>query len=146
MIAAPEATAAVFDQPQAASLDAVFGAALLELHHPVRDAVHRLVFQVGRQVVEQQHGRAVPGEVMLQREDLAPVAQRTLRQQTDLRQAVEHDAFRVHPFELARRIDRVVSPSSRSDEYSRLCCWSASSRLSGGTTSKIVDAVSSCQP
>ena len=51
--------------------------------------------RVGGQVVEQQHGRAVPGEIVLQRQDLPAVAQRALRQQADLGQAVEHDARRL---------------------------------------------------
>ena len=59
---------------------------------PCGDAVHRLVERLGGQVVEQQHGRAVAREIVLQRQDLAAVAQRALRQQADLGQAVEHDA------------------------------------------------------
>ena len=36
---------------------------------------------------------------MLQREDLAPIAQRALREQADLREAVEHDALRLDPLD-----------------------------------------------
>ena len=58
----------------------------------MHDAVHGLVESVRRQVVEQQDGGAVPRKIMLQGQDLPPVAQRALRKQADLRQAVEHDA------------------------------------------------------
>jgi hypothetical protein len=46
-------------------------------------------------VVEQQHGRAMLREVLLEVQDLAAVAQRPLRQQAQLRQRVEHDAPRL---------------------------------------------------
>ena len=41
-------------------------------------------------VVEQQHSGFAPGEELLQRQDLSTVTQRVLRQQAQLRQAVEH--------------------------------------------------------
>ena len=55
------------------------------------------------------------GRIMLERENLAPVAQRALRQQPDFREAVDDDALRLEP------LDRIedpltVSPSSRSEE------------------------------
>ena len=91
VIAAAEALAAIFDHPQPAPLGAIFGRQLLEPDHAVRDAVHGLVVRLAGQVVEHQHGRAAAREIMLQRQDLAPIAQRALRQQPDFRQAVEHD-------------------------------------------------------
>ena len=55
---------------------------------------------------------------MLQREDLPAIAQRTLRQQPDLREAVDDNAFGLQPVRLPRMIRSPVSPSSRSEEYS----------------------------
>ena len=81
----------------------------------MRDAVHGLVGHFGGQVVEQQHGGAELREIMLERQDLPAVAQRTLRQQPDLGQAVEDDAVGLER-STASKICFVVSPSSRSDE------------------------------
>ena len=66
MEAAPEALAAVLDHPQAAPLGAVVRCHLLKADHPMGDAVNGLVVDVGRQVVQQQDGRALLGEVVLQ--------------------------------------------------------------------------------
>ncbi len=54
---------------------------------------------LGGQVVQHHDGGIVLGEIMLQREDLAAVAQRALRQQPDLRQAVDHDPLRLEPLD-----------------------------------------------
>jgi hypothetical protein len=48
---------------------------------------------VGRQVVEQQNGRAVTREVVLERQNLPPVAQGALAEQADFRERIEHDAL-----------------------------------------------------
>ncbi len=52
--------------------------------------MHGLVEAVGGQIVEQQDGGAVLGEVVLQRQNLPAIAQRALGQQADLRKAVDH--------------------------------------------------------
>ena len=49
----------------------------------------------GGQVVEQHHRGIELREVVLERQDLPAVAQRALRQQPDLGQAVDHDAARL---------------------------------------------------
>ena len=103
VVAAAERLAAILDDPQPPPLGAVVGRQLLQPDHAVRDAVHGLVGRLGGQVVEHQHGRVVPGEIVLQRQDLAAVAQRALRQQADLRQAVEHDPVRLHAARPPRR-------------------------------------------
>jgi hypothetical protein len=92
-IAAAETSAAIFDDPHPPTLGAVFGGQFLQLDHAVGDRVNRLVVHVGRQIVEQQDGRAVPREIVLQGQDLPAIAQRALRQQPDFGQAVDH-----HPF------------------------------------------------
>ena len=61
----------------------------------MRDAVHGLVGGFGGQIVEQQNRGAVLREIMLDRQDLPPVAQRALRQQADFGQAVEHHPVRL---------------------------------------------------
>lgn len=45
----------------------------------------------GGQIVEHQHGGALLGKTVLERQDLAAIAQGILRQQPDFRQAVDHD-------------------------------------------------------
>jgi hypothetical protein len=99
VIAAAIAPAAIFDDPEAAALGAIVPRQFLETDHAMRHAVHSLVGRVGGEVVEQQHRRLVAGEIMFQRQDLAAVAERTLRQQPDFGQAVEHDAIRPSPLE-----------------------------------------------
>ena len=95
VIAAAIALAAIFDDPQPAPLGAIFGRQLLEPDHAVRDAVHGPVVGLARQIVEHQHGRSAAREIMLQRQDLAAIAKRGLREQADFRQAVQHDADRL---------------------------------------------------
>ena len=67
------------------------------------DAVHRLVERLGGKVVQQQDGGTVTGEEVLQRQDLPAVAQRALRQQAELRQAVEHDPAGRYALDRPRR-------------------------------------------
>ena len=63
------------------------------------DAVYGLVRRVGRHVVEQEHGRPLPDEEMLEAEDLPSVAQGTLSEEPDLGQAVQHDPQRLYTLE-----------------------------------------------
>ena len=60
------------------------------------NAVHGLVGDFGGQIVEQHHRGVEFREIVLDRENLPPIAQRTLRQQPDLGEAVEHDPARLH--------------------------------------------------
>ncbi len=55
---------------------------------------------VAGEVVDQPDGGVAAGEELLQRQHLAPVAQRVLGQQPHFRQAVEHHAPRLHPLHL----------------------------------------------
>jgi hypothetical protein len=95
MVPAAEAPAAVLHDAHAPALGAVLGRQLLQPDDAVRHAVHRLVGGVGGQVVQQQDRDVLAGEVVLQRQDLPPVAERALRQQPDLRQAVDHHPLRL---------------------------------------------------
>ena len=65
----------------------------------MRDAVHGLVGDFSGQIVEQHHRGVEFREVMLDRQNLPPIAQRTLRQQPDFGQAVEHDPARPRAFD-----------------------------------------------
>ena len=72
-------------------LGAVLGRELLKAHDPVGDALELQVFRLGRQVVEQEH-RAFPAdEVLLEGQDLPPVAERVLGEQPHLRERVDDD-------------------------------------------------------
>ena len=68
---------------------------LLEPVHPVGNAVDGLVESFRRHVVEQQDGCCLAAEIVLEGENLAPVSQRALREQTDLGQAVQRDPRRL---------------------------------------------------
>ena len=105
VVAAAKRLAAALGDAQPPPLGAVDRRKLLELDDAVGDAVHRAVVGFAGQVVEHDHGRVMLGEIMFEREDLPPVAQRALRQQPDFRQAVDHHALRPNPldrFEHAR--------------------------------------------
>ena len=95
MVAAAKFHAAIFDDARAPPLCAIGRRQFLQPQHAVRDAVDGLVGESDGQVVEQQHGGAELCEIMLDRQDLPPVAQRTLRQQPDLGKAVEHHPVRL---------------------------------------------------
>ena len=72
---------------------------LIEVDDAVGDAVHGAVGGLGREIIEHDDGGIVLGEIMLERQDLAAIAQRALRQQPDFRQAVDDDALRLQAFD-----------------------------------------------
>ncbi len=98
--AAAELAGAVLDDPDPPALGAVFGRQFLQPDHPVGHAVHGLVQALGGEIVEQQHGGAAPGEIVLQGQHLPAVAKRALGQQPDLREAVDHDPTGTHGLHL----------------------------------------------
>ena len=69
------------------------------MNDAVGDAMDRPVGGLGGQVVEQQDGGLVPREIMLEREDLTTIAQRALREQANLRQAVDDHAHGLEPLD-----------------------------------------------
>ena len=95
VIAAAEVDAAQLGDAQAPALRAIKGDQLVERQHAVRQALQMAVRRRAGQVVEQQHGATAAGEVLLERQHLAAIAQRTLGQQADLRQRIEHQPFRL---------------------------------------------------
>ena len=102
VIAATKFHAAIFDDASPAPFRAIGRCQFFQTQHAMGDAVHRLVGDFGRQIVEQHHGGVALREVVLDRQNLPPVTQRALRQQADLGQAVEHHPVRLralHHFE-----------------------------------------------
>ena len=94
VIAAAEFHAAIFDDARAPPLRAVGRRQFLQPKHAMGDAVHGLVGDIGGEIVEQHHRGAEFREIMLDRQNLPPIAQRALRQQPDFGQAVEHHPAR----------------------------------------------------
>jgi hypothetical protein len=68
--------------------------------------MHRLVERLGGKVVQQQDGGTVTREEVLQRQDLPPIAQRALRQQAELRHAVQHDPAWRYAFDERENLSR----------------------------------------
>ena len=66
------------------------------MRNAVSDAMHSAVDALRSEVVQHDHRRAVLGEIVLEREDLPPIAQGALRKQTNLRQTVNNDALRAN--------------------------------------------------
>ena len=89
MKAAAEFHPAIFDDARAPPLRAIRGRQFFQTKHAMRDAVHGLVGDIGGEIVEQHHRGAEFCEIMLDRQNLPPVAQRALRQQPDFGKAVE---------------------------------------------------------
>src|SRR5690348_8903908 len=99
MVAAAKGLGPTFDDANPPPLAAIGPRQLIEMDDAVRDAVHGAVNGLGGQIIEQHDRRLVAREIMLQREDLAPVAQRALRQKADLGQAVDDDALWLQPLD-----------------------------------------------
>ena len=99
VIAAAKALAAAFHHAKPAPFAAIDRRQLIEVDHAVRNAVNGAVGALGGEIVEHDDSGIMLGEIMLQRQNLPPVAQRALRQQTDFRQAVDDDALRLDPLD-----------------------------------------------
>lgn len=65
VIAATIGPAAELDDAQAAAFGSVIGSQFLEPDDAMRHRMHGLVERFGGQIVEHQHRRAAPGEIML---------------------------------------------------------------------------------
>src|SRR5215210_8684730 len=102
MVAAPKVHASHLDDPNAPPLRPVSGSKLLKMDDGVTEAVQVEVVLVRGQVIEQEYGRVVEQEEVLERKDLAAVAQRPLREQPDLGEAVEDHPGGAYPFDLGQ--------------------------------------------
>src|SRR5947199_4041932 len=97
MVAGGKGLAPTLDDAQAAALAAVDRGQLIEMNDAVGDAVNGPIGGLCGEIVEHDHGRVVLGEVVLERQYLAAISQRALRQQADFRQAVDHHPLRLEP-------------------------------------------------
>ena len=79
MVAAAIRRAADFRHEKAASLCAVLRRKLLQGDDPVRQTRDVAVRAGSGSIIEQQRGAVPPGEILFERENLAPIAQRSLR-------------------------------------------------------------------
>ncbi len=100
---APERRAAHLDHAQAPPLPAVERRELFQPDHGMAETVQIQVVRLGGQIVEEQRRGVLDEQEAAQGVDLPAVAQRTLREQPDLGQAVEHDALRLGPLDLGDR-------------------------------------------
>jgi hypothetical protein len=100
VIPAAERLAPTLDHPEPPAFAAVAGRQLIEMDDAMGNAVDGAVGGFGGQIVEHHDRRLMPGEIVLERKDLPPVAQRALGQKADLRQAVDHDSERPYPLNL----------------------------------------------
>ncbi len=99
VIAPTECLASIFRDSYAAALGAIFRGQFLKHYHAVNDAMDGLVHLFRRQVVQQNDGCPLPGKVMLEGKNLAPVTQGILGQEAYFREAVQHYPRGAHLFE-----------------------------------------------
>ena len=102
VVAAAEAAAAELHDAQAAAFGTVDGSELLQRDHAVGDAVELEVGSFRGAVVEQEDGALAADEELLERENLAAIAERVLREQPELGERIEDDAGRIDFFDRSR--------------------------------------------
>src|SRR6185312_7813904 len=95
MEAASKTLAAILDDARTSPLGAEIRRQFLKPDDAVGDAVDGLVVHLGGQIVQQQHRGVLLRKKVFEGEDLTAIAQRTLRQQANLGEGVEHDALRL---------------------------------------------------
>ena len=103
--------AAKLDDLELPQCGPVGGRFVIERHDAVGDTLQLQIGPFSCPVVQQQDGAGAVDEELLQRQDLATVAQRTLRQQAQLGQRVEH-----HPLGLAP-LDCIENLAHRLGEF-----------------------------
>ena len=96
----------------------------LKAYHRMRDAVHGLVSEFGGQVIQHQHRGAEFREEMFQAPEFAGGTCRELCASSLISDSESSTTRFGRDRSTASKICLVVSPNSRSDEYSRLCCCS----------------------
>jgi hypothetical protein len=99
VVSADELDSTHFNDAQSTALRAVLDCQLFQQHYAVRDRM-QLQIVASRSEVIQQNDRAAPtSEKVLERQHLPPVTKRALREQPQLRKAVEHYPRRVQLFD-----------------------------------------------
>jgi hypothetical protein len=133
MKAAPEIAAAHLEDPKPPALRPVLKRVMFQPDHPMDEAMQVQIVGLISEIVQEQHRATLLGKKVLERDHLAAIAQRILRQQANFRQTIELGATR----RTSSNVILVVSPSSRSDAYITVCCCFGSRLSSAGTNSKI---------
>src|SRR5690348_5533948 len=91
-----------FDNSQAATFASINGRKLIEVDDAVGDTMNRAVRYLAGKVVQHQYGGLVLGEIVLERKDLAAVAERALRKKTKFRETVDHDALGLNALDFVK--------------------------------------------
>jgi hypothetical protein len=90
-------------------LGTIVGAEFLEPDHTMGNAVGGPVQCFGREIIQGQHGGFAARKVVLESQQLAPIAQRTLGEEANLRETVDHDASWLHSLHCFRNhLDRLA--------------------------------------
>ena len=89
---------------QPAPEDPIVRSPALQADDPVADTVQVHVEDLARLVVREDDGALTAREELLERENLPPVAERILSQQTHLRQRIKHHAYRLDPIDLGEHL------------------------------------------
>ena len=109
VIATAVPDAAHLDDVQPPSLRAEPGQRLFERDDAVRDAVQLEIAARPALVVEEQHGAGARREEVLERQDLAAIADRALCEQAEFGQAVDYHALRAKLVDLGHHVtDRLA--------------------------------------
>ena len=91
---AAKTTPTVFDDAHSTAFGTILRCGLFQADDAVSNRVHRLVIQVGREIVKQENSCIGLSKKVLQAQDLTTVAQRALSEQPDLGKAIEHYPLR----------------------------------------------------
>ena len=103
VVAAADIHAAHLDDPQPPPLGAVERRELLQRNDSMGQALELEIARLAGAIVGHQYGGPARGEMLLERQELAPVAQRALGQEPHLRQRVEHHPHRFDALDLGQQ-------------------------------------------
>jgi hypothetical protein len=87
--------ATIFEDAHATPFRSISRGQLLEPDGAVGDAVGCLVSRFRGQVIQQDHSGAITGEILLDRQEVAPISERALSHEANFRETVEHHATRL---------------------------------------------------
>src|SRR5689334_7028717 len=92
VIAAAIGSTPNFTHEKATPLRAIFGCSLLQRYDAMSQTCHVAVGVGSRSIIQQQRGTVPSGKILFERQNLAAIAQRSLRKQSQLRERVERDS------------------------------------------------------